>query len=106
MRKTDPAPDPIEHELRGEAANSLGIADRRLREAMQKIVAFDAAHPEVTASDPARFKLLCAASDVLWSYIIQKEMIGAADHDLVTETFGVTREVWRLMGVIHPDARP
>jgi hypothetical protein len=34
------------------------------------------------------------AAEALWGYIVQREALGLTDHTKVTETFGITPEVW------------
>ena len=50
-------------------------------------------------SDPAgRRPLLHEAADALWAYVVQREAMGLNNHELLDQLYGVTPELWRLMG--------
>jgi hypothetical protein len=88
-------------ELRKERADALGIAGRRLKRAMEALREFDSRPPKTATSSKRRGRLLHDAAGALLGYVIQKEALGAAHNDLVTEVYGVTPEVWNLMGALH-----
>jgi hypothetical protein len=87
-------------ELRKERADALGIAGRRLKRAVEALAEFDS-RPHKTTNSKRRGRLLHDAAGALLGYVIQKEALGAADNDLVTEVYGVTPEMWNLMGALH-----
>ena len=94
-------PDPlveIEAGVRGDTAAALGRAGRALGRAVDALAELDrrgAREPE------DRRALLHAAASALWAYVIQKEAIGIADNTKVSEIYGVTSEMWRLMGASY-----
>ena len=47
---------------------------------------------------PERHALLIAAAAALWQYVVQREAMGLTGHDAVDKVYGVTPELWRLMG--------
>jgi hypothetical protein len=42
--------------------------------------------------------LLHEAADALWAYVVQREAMGLNNHELLDQLYGVTPELWRLMG--------
>jgi len=45
-----------------------------------------------------RRALLIAAAAALWQYVVQREAMGLTRHDSVNQVYGVTPELWSLMG--------
>jgi hypothetical protein len=95
--------DHIRLAVREESAATLGRAGRRLQEAVAALAEFDAIEqPTVVSanpSDPAgRRPLLHEAADALWAYVVQREAMGLNNHELLDQLYGVTPELWRLMG--------
>ena len=45
-----------------------------------------------------RRALLVAAAAALWQYVVQREAMGLTNHDALEHVYGVTRELWSLMG--------
>jgi hypothetical protein len=103
MKPKDPVEDLVVA-IREETAGALGRAGKKLGNAVAALAAFDQAggQPEQRGQ---RELLLRDAADALYSYVIQKELMGAANNDLINKTFGTTPEMWRLMGVAHPSWR-
>jgi len=94
MLKSDPLVE-IEAGVRGDTAAALGRAGRALGRAVDALAEFDRRE----AREPQdRKALLHAAATALWAYVIHKEAIGIADNTKVNEVYGVTPEMWRLMG--------
>jgi len=85
---------PLDEQLRREQAEAMGLAGRRLRQALDALAAFDRGGVR-----GERAPLLGAAAEALRHYCIQKELLGAADDALVTRVYGVTPEVWRATGL-------
>jgi hypothetical protein len=110
--------DHIRHAVREESAATLGRAGSLLQEAVAALSEFDrecaagdtardrvapvaAAGAEVGASVGAsaeRRALLVAAAAALWQYVVQREAMGLTNHDALEHVYGVTRELWGLMG--------
>jgi len=91
-------PDPlieIEVGIRGDTAAALGRAGRTLGLAVAALAEFDG---RGIPRPRERRALLHAAADALWAYVVHKEAIGITDHTKVNEVYGVTPEMWRVMG--------
>ncbi len=41
---------------------------------------------------------MAAAAGALWAFVVQREAVGITSHDLLDQVYGVTPELWRLMG--------
>jgi hypothetical protein len=94
MMKPDPLIE-IEVGIQGDTAAALGRAGRALGQAVDALAEFDR---RGIPRPRERKALLHAAADALWGYVVQKEAIGITDHSKVDEVYGVTPELWRLMG--------
>jgi hypothetical protein len=95
---TTTKPDPlveIEVGIQGDTAAALGRAGRTLGLAVDALAEFDR---RGIPRARERRALLHAAADALWAYVVQKEAIGITDHTKVDEVYGVTPELWRVMG--------
>jgi len=58
----------------------------------------DASPTGFPTTAPERRALLIAAAAALWQYVVQREAMGLTSHDAVDKVYGVTPELWRLMG--------
>lgn len=76
----------IEHEILAEKANSLGAAERRVINAVAALTV-----------NPAPKALLAEARDAVWSYFVQRELLGFEDHDEVIADLKIPRSV--LLGL-------
>ena len=101
MTKPDPLVE-IEVGILGDTAAALGRAGRRLGRAVDALAAFDR---RGIRRPRERSALLHAAADALWVYVVQKEAIGVTDHSKVDEVYGVTPELWRVMGTSRADVQ-
>ena len=99
MKKPDPLVE-IEAGIRGDTAAALGRAGRTLRQSVEALVEFDG---RAAPRSRERQAVLHAATDALWAYVVQKEAIGISDHARASEIYGVTPEMWRLMGAALQD---
>lgn len=75
---------------------------RTLEQALAELRAFDAAHslPEIPAAmQPARRKLVMAAGQALWMFVVQREATGLRDSRHIMRTYNVPGEVQRCMGL-------
>jgi hypothetical protein len=97
--------NPLTIPLAGEAAGALGYAGRRLRKTLDALRNYDLhtqAHQRpVAAAD--RSALVAEAGDALWSYIVQREILGLHDADYICHEYQVPDEVRRSMA---PRRRP
>ncbi len=94
--------DPFGYEILQEKAATLARLGRRLEEALQALAAYDAAHPEASApgeeAGAHRQKLVAAAGEALWYYVVQREVSGLRDTEAVLRELRVPREVRLRMG--------
>jgi hypothetical protein len=94
--------DHIRLAVREESAATLGRAGQRLQEAVAALADFDAEAPTAVSareSDAAaRRPLLHEAAEALFAYVVQREAMGLNNHELLDQLYGVTPELWRLMG--------
>jgi hypothetical protein len=97
MAKPKDAGNPLSLLIRAEAAGALGQSGRRLKRAMETLRAFD--RGERKRGSKPRESLVRDAADALYNYVVQKELLGVADQEIVTRVYGVTPEIWKLMGV-------
>jgi hypothetical protein len=81
----------IEHEILAERASSLGAAERRVINAI-------AALGPATIDRPQR---LAEASDVVWQYFVQRELIGFRKHTDVIQELSIPREVLAGLGIMQ-----
>jgi Family of unknown function (DUF6665) len=89
----------IEHEIAGEKAGALGRSGRKLRAALDNLQRFDRNRADRQRADSAaRDKLVRAASDAFWLYVVQREAIGLNDSEYIRDEYGVPAEVWRRTG--------
>ena len=90
--------DHIRLAVREETAATLGRAGRKLQAAVVALADFDRAAAHRPPLPAARRPLLHEAALALWECVVQREAIGLTNHDLLEQVYGVTPELWRLMG--------
>lgn len=101
-RDLRPPVDILHYEIVQEQASALGRMGRALEQALAELRAFDAAHvhPETPASmQPARRKLVMAAGQALWMFVVQREATGLRDSRHIMRTYNVPAEVQWCMGL-------
>ena len=101
MMRPDPLVE-IEVAIQGDTAAALGRAGKALGLAVDALAEFDR---RGIRRPRERRALLHAAADALWAYVVQKEAIGITDHSKVDEVYGVTPEMWRVMGTSRADVQ-
>ncbi len=90
----------LDYEIAREQAAALGRLGRALEAALAALVAHDC-NQAPGPSDPAcRVKLIQAASDALWCFIVQRESCGLRDPRPVYREYRVPPEVQNRMGVV------
>jgi hypothetical protein len=84
----------LDVEIRAEQAASLGRGGRDVEAALRRLRAFDA-----TGHGPApRAELVAAAADVVWGFLIQRELCGLRDRDAVIRDHAIPAEVLCRLG--------
>lgn len=84
---------PVEHEILGEMASSLGHAGRKVEQALAKL-----AEDEAGLEGEARERLLRAVAATVHAYLIQRELCGMRRHDDVIREMGIPRRVLARLG--------
>lgn len=84
-------PPSIDLEIRSERASSLGRAGRRVESALGALRTFGG-RPE------DREPLLREAADAVWSYFVQREMMGFSRHEDAIEAYAIPAEVLNRVG--------
>jgi hypothetical protein len=87
---TDAGETVLRYELLEEQAHSLGRAGRRVEEALAAL----RAHP----GGDGRADVLRAASDAVWSFFVQREVIGLRDRAAVVAQYAIPAEVLNRLG--------
>lgn len=84
---------PVEQEILGEMASSLGHAGRRVEQALAKL-----REDEAALDSEAREKRLRAVATTVHAYFIQRELCGMRRHDDVIREMGIPRRVLARLG--------
>jgi hypothetical protein len=88
--------DPLAYEIMQEKAAVLARMGRGVQKALEQLEVFDAA----ASADPAeRDALVAAAGEALWYFVVQREVLGLRDTDVVMRELRVPREVRLRMGL-------
>jgi hypothetical protein len=87
---SDTADASIRYELMEEQAHSLGRAGRKVEAALATL----RDHP----GGEGRTEALRAAADAVWSYFVQREVMGLRDRTQVIAQYGIPREVLARLG--------
>lgn|GEM_PF-831579 len=90
--------DVLEYELFQEKASTLARMGGKLKSALDALAAYDAAH-EPRTDDTERAELVATAGEMLWYYVVQREVCGLRDTDAVLRHLGVPKEVRLKMGM-------
>ena len=90
--------DVLEYELFQEKASTLARMGARLKTALDALAAYDSAHAR-RADDAERAELVAEAGEMLWYYVVQREVCGLRDTQAMLRGVGVPREVQLKMGM-------
>jgi hypothetical protein len=82
---------PLEAEVMAEQAAALAQSGRRVEAALAALAA---------AGETDRPQRLKAASDAVYGFFIQREIIGMRDHRAVIEHYAIPREVLARLGAV------
>ena len=84
---------PIEQEIIGEMASSLGHAGRKAEAALAKL-----AEAEASLEGEAREQCLRSVAAAVQAYFVQRELCGMRRHDDVIREMGIPRRVLARLG--------
>ncbi len=87
----------LDYEIAQEQASALGRLGRALEAALTALSDYDSVHTE---RDPTRTRLVQAASQALWYFMVQREACGLRDPRPVIRDYRVPAEVHARMGMI------
>lgn len=93
-RKGDEADQALRHEILAEQASSLGAAGRRVEETLRRLRECDAGR---LASVP-RETLLAEAAYAVWSYFVQRELMGLRRQADVIRQYEIPKDVLNRLG--------
>lgn len=85
---------PLQADLYGEVAVSLGVQSQRLHTALDALREHDAAKGEAAR----RIELVEIAAERLWGFVVQRELLGLTDAEYIRREYRVPSEVWFRMG--------
>ena len=99
--------DVLQYEIREEQAATIGRLARELRSALDALDTFDkrADSDTMTADsrDRQRARLVDAAADALWNFVVQRECSGLRwTTEQILQDYAVPAEVRTKMGAIRP----
>jgi hypothetical protein len=97
-RRSAAITEALDYEVSQEQASALGRAGRALEAALAAVREHD--HEEPTAAG-TRPRLVAAAGEALWRFIIQRECCGLRDSRVVMRDYQVPLEVQNRMGIFH-----
>lgn len=84
----------VESEIRGEKAAALGDAARRVEAALT-------AYRTRPQEGAERERLLDAAADAVWGFLIQREVMGLRDREQIIAFYAIPPEVLNRTGVMR-----
>jgi hypothetical protein len=84
---------PIETEVLGEKASSLGYHGKQVETAMAALRAFEGSSEE-------RVVVLKAAAKAVWKYFVQREACGMRNHKDAIALYGIPGEVLARLGAM------
>ena len=85
--------NPLDHEIAGEKATSLGRAGERVAHALARL-------REAAADAPERSALLKQAAAAVYAYFIQRELCGLRRHQDAIRDYAIPREVLARLGAM------
>ncbi len=90
----------LDYELREQKAHTLGTLSGQVEQALAALLVFGAeAHqPD---REQRRHALLDDAADLVWAFMIQRELCGLRNWDAVVKDYGIPREVLNRVGQVR-----
>ena len=90
----------LDYKLREQKAQTLGTLSDQIEQALAALRTFEAeAHqPD---REHRRRALLDNAADLVWAFMIQRELCGLRNWDAVVKDYGIPREVLNRVGQVR-----
>ena len=90
----------LDHELREQKAHTLGTLGGQVEQALAALRAFDAEAHQPDREHHRR-ALLDRAADLVWAFMIQRELCGLRNWDTVVKDYSIPREVLNRVGQVR-----
>ena len=90
----------LDYELREQQAQTLGTLSGQVEQALAALRAFEAAAHQPDR-EHRRHALLDGAADLVWAFMIQRELCGFRNWDAVVRDYGIPREVLNRVGQVR-----
>ena len=90
----------LDHEPREQKAHTLGTLSGQVELALAALRVFDAQAHE-PGWERRRRALLDDAADLVWAFMIQRELCGLRNWDAVVKDYGIPREVLNRVGQVR-----
>jgi hypothetical protein len=92
--------DVLAYELREQKAQTLGALGGQVERALAEIRAFDAAKHGLDWEERRR-AMLDDAADLVWAFMIQRELCGFRNWEAVVKDYNIPREVLNRVGQVR-----
>ena len=86
-------PSPLEREMMGEKAASLGRAGRLVQQRLKDLRSYE-------RQDAGWLAAVRSAADAVQSYFVQRELCGLVNHDRPIEDYSIPPEVLARLGAV------
>ena len=93
----------LDYEIREQKAQTLGTLSGQVEQTLASLRAFDAGTGEPDR-EMSRGALLDAAADLVWAFMIQRELCGFRNWEAVVKDYGIPREVLNRVGQVRRKA--
>ena len=93
----------LDHELREQKAHALGALSGQVEQALAALRAFDAEAHEPDRGH-RRYALLDRAADLVWAFMIQRELCGFRNWEAMVKDYGIPRAVLNRVGQVRRNA--
>ncbi len=90
----------LDYELREQKAHTLGALSSQVEQALAALRAFDAEAHEADREQRRR-ALLDGAADLVWVFMIQRELCGLRNWEAVVKDYSIPREVLNRVGQVR-----
>jgi hypothetical protein len=92
--------DVLDYELREQKAHTLGKLGGQVEQVLVALRAFDAA-AHGTDGEERRRAMLDDAADLVWAFMIQRELCGFRNWEAVVKDYRIPREVLNRVGQVR-----